>query len=157
MHSELHHRSRCEGASYGTEAVARATVEDLEIKNMSAKGRGAAKAGLNRSIADVGWGTFLATLHWRAKKAGKEVVVLPARDTAQTCGSCGMKAKPRIELSDRELRCHCCGLVLDRDRNAARNLHPVRLGPGGGAELSGGVPAGSDGSKPRVPAGVLAA
>ncbi|MDA8038889.1 MAG: hypothetical protein M0Z69_06955 [Actinomycetota bacterium] len=44
--------------------MVRATVEDLEIKNMSAKGRGAAKAGLNRSIADVGWGTFLATLHW---------------------------------------------------------------------------------------------
>ncbi|MHB1720275.1 MAG: zinc ribbon domain-containing protein, partial [Acidimicrobiales bacterium] len=62
-----------------------------------------------------------------------------------------------IELSDRVFCCRACGSVLDRDRNAARNLHPVRLGPDGGAEPSGAVPAGSDGSKPRVPAGALAA
>ena len=132
-------------------------VEDLQIKNMSARGSGRQKSGLNRSIADAGWGQFLATLSWQAKKAGKEVVVLPAWDTTQTCSSCGTKAKPRIELSDRVFSCRVCGLVLDRDRNAARNLHPVRLGPDGGAEPSGGVPAGSDGSEPRVPAGALAA
>ena len=138
-------------------AYDRIGVEDLRIKSMSAKGAGRHTFGLNRSIADAGWGQFLAILSWQAKKAGKEVVVLPAKDTTQTCSSCGTKAKPRMELSDRVFCCRVCGLVLDRDRNAARNLHPVRLKPDGEAEPSGVVPAGSDGSKPRVPAGALAA
>jgi len=150
---DFHHKAARELVA----AYDRIGVEVLQIKNMSARGSGRRKSGLNRSIADAGWGQFLATLSWQAKKAGKEVVVLPAKDTTQTCSSCGTKAKPRIELSDRVFCCRVCGLVLDRDRNAARNLHPVRLGPGGGAEPSGGVPAGSDGSKPRIPAGALAA
>ena len=55
-------------------------------------------------------------------------MVLPARDSTQHCSSCGAKAKPRIELSDRVFRCRACGLVLGRDRNAARNLNPDRSG-----------------------------
>jgi putative transposase len=135
-------------------------VEDLRIKNMSKKGTGRHKSGLNRSIADVGWGQFRRTLEWQAIKAGKEVVVLlPARDTTQTCSCCGAKAKPRIELSDRVYRCRVCGLVLGRDRNAARNLNPDRIGtPAGGPGPAGvAVPVGDDGSKSRVPAGTLAA
>jgi len=134
-------------------------VEDLRIKNLSTKGKGRHKSGLNRSIADAGWGQFARTLQWQAIKAGKEVVVLPARDTTQKCSSCGAKAKPRIELSDRVYRCRACGLVLGRDRNAARNLNPDRIGiPAGGSEPAGvAAPVGDDGSKPGVPAGTLAA
>ena len=69
------------------------------------------------------------------------------------------EAKPRIELSDRVYRCRVCGLVLGRDRNAARNLNPDRIGtPVGGSEPAGvAVPVGNDGKKPKVPAGTLAA
>ena len=104
-------------------------------------------------------GAFRATLAWQATKAGKTVVLLPARDTTQKCSSCGAKAKPRIELSDRVFACRCCGLVLGRDRNAARNLNPDRHGvPAGGTETAGtAVPEGSDGSKTKDPKGVLAA
>ena len=134
-------------------------VEDLRVKNMSKKGKGRHKSGLNRSIADAGWGQFRRTLEWQATKAGKDVVALPARNTTQKCSSCGAKAKPRIELSDRVFRCRECGLVLGRDRNAARNLNPDRIGtPAGGSEPAGvAVPVGDDGSKPKVPAGTLAA
>jgi putative transposase len=134
-------------------------VEDLQIKNMSKKGKGRQKSGLNRSIADAGWGKFRRILQWQAEKAGKDVVVLPARDTTQTCSSCGAKAKPRIELSDRVYRCRACGLVLGRDRNAARNLNPDRIGiPVGGTEPAGvEVPVGIDGTKSRVSKGTLAA
>ncbi|MGH9072547.1 MAG: RNA-guided endonuclease InsQ/TnpB family protein [Acidimicrobiales bacterium] len=131
-------------------------VEDLGVKNLSAKG-GRHKAGLNASIADAGWAGFRTVLAWQATKAGKTVAVLRARDTTQRCSSCGARAKPRIELSDRVYRCRACGLVDDRDRNAARNLNPGRAGPGGGAEPSGQLPVGDDGNKPRVPAGILAA
>jgi putative transposase len=131
-------------------------VENLKVKNMSRRG-GRHKAGLNRSIADAGWGQFRAILFWQATKAGKTVVTLPARDTTQRCSDCGAKAKPRVELSDREFRCRSCGLVLGRDRNAARNLNPDRPGPDGRAEPSGQVPVGEDGSKTLVPVGPEAA
>lgn len=133
-------------------------IEDLKVKNLSRRGRGRHKAGLNRSIADAGWRQFRAILQWQATKSGKDVVAVPARDTTQTCSSCGAKAKPRMELSDRVYRCRSCGLVLGRDRNAARNLNPDRIGaPAGGSEPVGAVsPVGDDGKKPKVSAGILA-
>jgi transposase len=62
-------------------------------------------------------------------------------------------------LSDRVYRCRACGLVLGRDRNAARNLNPDRIGtPVGGTEPAGvEVPVGSDGTKPKVSKGTVAA
>ena len=128
-------------------------VEDLAVSNLSRRGRGRRKAGLNRSIADAGWAGFLQALVWQATKAGKQIVVLPAWDSTQRCSSCGVKAKPRLDLSDRVFRCQKCGLVLERDRNAARNLRPDhprnhRLGCAG---------AGDDGGKTLSPAGIEAA
>jgi len=82
------------------------------------------KAGLNRAIADASWAQFLKVLEFQATKAGAEVVRLNPRNTTQCCSGCGTKAKSRLELSDRIFRCDRCDLVLDRDRNAARNLHP---------------------------------
>jgi putative transposase len=134
-------------------AYDRIGVEDLAVKHLSRRGRGRRKTGLNRSIADAGWGRFLRVLAWQATKAGKQVVVLPAGGSTQQCSSCGAKAKPRLELSDRVFSCKDCGLVLERDRNAARNLHPDypynhRLGCTG---------TGDDGTKTSVPAGTGAA
>jgi len=103
-------------------------------------------------VTETGRGAEVA-----ARKAGKTVVVSSCRDSTQRCSSCGTKAKPRMELSDRVFWCRACGLVLDRDRNAARNLNPGRPGPDGGAEPSGDIPVGDDGDKPKVPAGTLAA
>ena len=127
-------------------------VEDLAVKHLSRRGAGRHKAGLNRSIADAGWAGFLRVLVWQAAKAGKQIVVLPACNTTQECSACGAKAKPRLELFDRIFRCWSCGLVLDRDRNSAWNLHPDhprnnRLGCTG---------AGDDGDKTLVPAGTRA-
>lgn len=151
--SDFHHKTaRGLVATYD-----RIGVEKLAVKNLSAKGHGRHKAGLNRSIADAGWGQFAQVLKWQAKKAGKAVVVSPCRDSTQRCSGCGAKAKPRMELPDRVFWCRECGLILDRDRNAARNLNPDRPGPGGGAEPSGVIPVGNDGSEPKVPAGTLAA
>jgi putative transposase len=135
----------------------RVGVEALRAKNLSRRGRVRRKAGLNRSIADAGWTGFREVLSWQATKAGKVVVVLRARDTTQSCSVCGTKAKPRVELSARVFSCWSCGLVINRDRNAARNLNPDRPGPDGGAEPSGSIPVGDDGSKTKVPAGAEAA
>ncbi|HEV2921224.1 MAG TPA: zinc ribbon domain-containing protein, partial [Actinomycetota bacterium] len=34
---------------------------------------------------------------------------------------CG-KVSQEVRLTERVFRCHCCGLVIDRDRNAATDL-----------------------------------
>src|SRR5882762_653849 len=41
--------------------------------------------------------------------------------SSKTCSGCGV-VKTKLRLSERTFRCDECGLVLDRDLNAARNL-----------------------------------
>jgi putative transposase len=146
--ADFHHKA----ARSLVHAYDRIGVEDLAVKHLSRRGNRRRKTGLNRSIADAGWGQFLRVLTWQATKTGKQVLVLPGRGSTQHCSSCGVKAKPRLELSDRIFLCQHCGLVLERDRNAARNLHPDhprnhRLGCTG---------AGDDGGKTLFPAGTEA-
>jgi len=117
-------------------------VEDLRVNNM------VRNQHLARAIHDAGWGSFLRALDWQARKAGHEVVRLDPRNTTQTCSACGAKAKHRLGLADRIFACSECGLVEDRDRNAARNLNPNRRDKPG---------AGVDGPKTLVPAGTEAA
>lgn len=130
-------------------------IEVLRVKNRSRKGKGRRKSGLNRSIADAGWAQFRRILAWQAIKAGCEIVVPPARDTTQRCRCYGTKAKPRMELSARVFRCRACGLVLGRDRNAARNLNRIGI-PAAGSEPAGVAAPVGDGTKPLVPTGAEA-
>jgi putative transposase len=75
-------------------------VEELAITNMTRSASGtvqqpgrnvAAKAGLNRSILDAGWGQFLAILLAKAEGAGRRVVEVHPRDTSITCHHCGAR------------------------------------------------------------------
>lgn len=86
--------------------------EDLNIGGL-ARGR------LSKSIHDVSWSQFLATLHSKAEEAGVHVVAVDARNTTQACSQCGTLV--RKGLGDRVHTCPC-GLVLDRDHNAAINI-----------------------------------
>ena len=80
----------------------------------------AQKAGLNKSIHDAGWSCFLNILACKAAWAGKRVEAVNPAYTSQDCSGCG----ERIEksLSVRTHVCTNCGLILDRDENAARNI-----------------------------------
>ena len=80
-----------------------------------------AKAGLNTSIHDAAWGHFLSILAFKAACAGKRVEVVSPAYTAQDCSGCGERIQKR--LSVRTHLCTNCGLILDRDEHAARNLH----------------------------------
>jgi putative transposase len=82
--------------------------------------RAAQKAGLNKSIHDAGWNCFLSILACKAAWAGKRVEAVNPAYTSQDCSGCG----ERIEksLSVRTHVCTNCGLILDRDENAARNI-----------------------------------
>ncbi|WP_446418540.1 RNA-guided endonuclease InsQ/TnpB family protein [Coleofasciculus sp.] len=81
-----------------------------------------AKSGLNKSINDAGWGQFLSILAYKAAKAGKSVVKVKPHDTSQVCSCCN-----RFEEKDLSVRIHecLCGLIMDRDWNAAINIKRV--------------------------------
>ena len=102
------------------------------------------KAGLNKSIHDAGWGQFLSILSFKAACAGKRVEAVNPAYTSQDCSGCGVRVVK--SLSVRTHVCTNCGLVLDRDENAARNIQWL------GQSLRG-VPA-LAGAMNREPAGL---
>jgi putative transposase len=78
------------------------------------------KAGLNKSINDAGWSQFLTILSCKAAYAGKRAEAVPPAYTTQECSGCGERVQK--SLSVRTHVCPVCGLVLDRDTNAALNI-----------------------------------
>ena len=88
--------------------------EHLQIHNM-VKNRKLAK-----SIHDAAWGRFLGWVKSYAVMHGIEVVAVPPHYTSQDCSGC--KERVQKTLSTRTHVCPKCGLVLDRDVNAALNI-----------------------------------
>ena len=78
------------------------------------------KAGLNTSMQDAGWRHFLSILAYTAACAGKRVEAVNPAYTSQDCSGCGEHTQ--LSLSVRTHVCTHCGLILDRDLNAARNI-----------------------------------
>ena len=75
---------------------------------------------LAKSIRDAGWSQFRTLLASKAACIGKHVVAAPARYASQECRSCGIRVQKSVSMCT--LVCAFCGLVLDRDENAARNM-----------------------------------
>jgi putative transposase len=88
--------------------------EDLKIRNLIKNHH------LAKSIHDAGWGTFLQWVRYYASLHGVPVVAVPPQYTSQECSACGTLVKK--SLSMRTHICHGCGMVLDRDHNAALNI-----------------------------------
>jgi putative transposase len=80
----------------------------------------AAKAGLNKSINDAGWGVFLAILHAKAESAGRQVIEVNPRHTSQRCARCGHVASGNRK--GEAFRCLSCGHQAHADVNAAVNI-----------------------------------
>jgi putative transposase len=89
-------------------------LEDLQVRNL------VRNRSLAKSISDAGWAAFRTILTSKAAYAGKWVVAVPAQYTSQDCSGCG--ARVPKSLSVRTHVCLSCGLVIDRDENAARNI-----------------------------------
>jgi len=75
---------------------------------------------LAKSISDAGWGTFLGWVQYYAHLHGIECIAVPPAFTSQACSGCHEMV--RKSLSVRTHCCHHCGLILDRDVNAALNI-----------------------------------
>src|SRR5262249_24582735 len=89
-------------------------VEDLSVNRMLHN------HCLAKSIADTACTQFADMLAHKAAWAGRKYIAVNPAYTSQDCCGCGHRQK--LTLSDRVYRCPCCGLVLDRDLNAARNI-----------------------------------
>jgi putative transposase len=111
-------------------------LEDLRVATMTAAASGtvehpgrnvAAKAGLNRSILDAGWGQFTSIVVAKAESAGRRVILVNPTSTSIDCHTCGTRCiRPRQEI----VVCPTHG-ELDADLNGARNI-AARAGLGSG-------------------------
>lgn len=81
----------------------------------------AAKASLNRSVLDAGWGVFLRVLTAKAEWAGRAVVAVNPRHTSQRCSRCGHAAAGN-RVTQAVFRCLACGHTAHADENAAQNI-----------------------------------
>nr|WSW43023.1 transposase [Streptomyces sp. NBC_01001] len=110
--------------------------EDLKIRNMSKApvpkpdpdqpgsflpNGAAAKAGLNRSINDAGWGVFLQILTAKAESAGREVIAVDPRNTSRRCPECGHTAKENRPTQEK-FHCVACGHIAHADTVGALNV-----------------------------------
>ena len=76
--------------------------------------------GMRKSILDVAWTQFIGMTVAKAAEAGRRVILVNPRNTTKLCSTCG-ELVPKT-LSVRVHTCPHCGLVLDRDENAALNI-----------------------------------
>ena len=84
-----------------------------------------AKSTMARKAADAALSTVKRTLIEYAERAGRKVVLVQPAYTTQTCSGCGTRTKDRILLDERTFACTTCGLIVDRDVNAARVILAV--------------------------------
>ncbi|HUZ80241.1 MAG TPA: transposase [Thermoplasmata archaeon] len=103
--------------------------EDLSVPSMLGNGH------LSKSISDAGWGMLRQMSKYKEARRSGRYAEVPAKGTTQTCSKCGRLADPPLPLQDRTYSCPC-GLRLDRDLNAAKNILARALAqvPGGTGE-----------------------
>lgn len=105
-------------------------IEDLNVAGMTSSARGTVdnpgknvnqKAGLNRAILDASFGKFRRQLDYKCTERGVALVAVGQFfSSSQICSACGSKTKmPRAK---RVYDCYQCGMLLDRDVNAAINI-----------------------------------
>ncbi|MBI2504050.1 MAG: IS200/IS605 family element transposase accessory protein TnpB [Candidatus Latescibacteria bacterium] len=98
-------------------------IEDLPLKFMLGNSH------LALSASDAGLGEFQQLLRYKVEETGGEVVVVNPRNTSQACSGCGALVPKNLKV--RLHSCPDCGLVLNRDVNAARNILALALPPPG--------------------------
>jgi putative transposase len=79
--------------------------------------------GLSRSILDVDLFQLRRQLTYKSRDRRHRVVVVDRFfPSSKMCSHCGV-TKAKLALSDRVFECGTCGVSLDRNVNAARNIH----------------------------------
>ncbi len=107
--------------TYLAKRHSRIVIENLGVSGMMKNRR------LARAIADVGMYEFRRQLEYKCQWYGSKLDVAKRTfPSSKKCSSCGHKKKEQ-SLSEREYDCEECGLMIDRNLNAALNLVTVSL------------------------------
>lgn len=94
----------------------RIVMENLNIRGMMKNKH------LSKTIQQQGLYEFSRIVKYKAERQGTEFIVADTwYPSSKTCSECG-HIKTKLSLSERTFDCECCGLKIDRDKNASINL-----------------------------------
>jgi putative transposase len=106
-------------------------LEDLNVSGMVKNRK------LSRAISLQGWREFRVLCEAKSEKFGRQFTVISRWEpTSQICSDCGYKWG-KLDLKVRTVTCVSCGLVHDRDENAAKNIQKVGIGHGHDSKWTG--------------------
>ncbi|MCX5008805.1 transposase [Streptomyces sp. NBC_00638] len=125
-------------AEYGT-----VVVEDLNLAGMLRNRR------LARRIADAGFGEIRRQVTYKTQRNGCRILAADRwYPSSKTCSGCGA-VNAKLPLHVRTNACDACGLVIDRDANAAHNLAALAATAATGTGVAGDQDIAPAVSKPR--------
>ncbi|OZG67553.1 transposase [Bifidobacterium eulemuris] len=91
-------------------------IEDLNVQGMTRNHK------LARAIEDAAFAEFRRMLTYKCARSGARLHVVDRfYPSSKTCSACGM-VKAKLSLKERTYACEACGLTIDRDLNAAKNI-----------------------------------
>ena len=99
-----------------TQTYSTVCIEDLHVAGMVKNHR------LAKAVSDASFAEFRRQLEYKTARTGAVLHVIDRwYPSSKTCSTCGA-VKAKLSLSERTYRCDGCGLVMDRDLNAAVNI-----------------------------------
>lgn len=99
------------------------SIEDLNVVGM------AKNHHLAKSVVDASFAEFRCQLEYKTARTGARLNIVDRwYPSSKTCSRCG-RVKAKLSLSERTYRCEHCGLVIDRDLNAAININVAGSAP----------------------------
>ena len=99
------------------------SIEDLNTAGMFRNHR------LAKAVSDAAFGEFRRQLEYKTAKTDAKLHVIDRwYPSSKTCSRCG-RVKAKLSLNERTYKCDGCGLVMDRDLNAAVNIRVAGSAP----------------------------
>ena len=99
------------------------SVEDLNTAGMARNRR------LAKAVSDASFAEFRRQLEYKTARTGAALRVIDRwYPSSKTCSKCG-RVKAKLSLAERTYTCDGCGLVMDRDLNAAINIKVAGSAP----------------------------
>ena len=104
------------------------TYSDISIEDLNTAGM-VKNRHLAKAVSDAAFGEFRRQLEYKTARTGAALRVIDRwYPSSKTCSGCG-RVKAKLSLSERTYRCDGCGLVMDRDLNAAINIKVAGSAP----------------------------
>ena len=104
------------------------TYSDVSVEDLNAAGM-VKNHHLAKAVSDAAFGEFRRQLEYKTARTGARLHVVDRwYPSSKTCSRCG-RVKAKLSLNERVYRCDGCGLVMDRDLNAAINIKVAGSAP----------------------------